>query len=122
MTIETELARQLSDAQRSGNRVVDQDAFAAIDRAAAYRVQARTLQGISSSISTAGGCSAAPPARPFGGVLNSLIAYAAGRHLPYPLIAGTIVTTGSLCCLVPVGGTGRAEARMGGHRVEVELI
>jgi 2-keto-4-pentenoate hydratase len=62
-----------------------------------------------------------PARHGFGGVLNAVYAYAALRERPYPLMAGTILTTGSLCGLVPTKGPGKGVARMGGHAVEVEL-
>jgi hypothetical protein len=62
-----------------------------------------------------------PPKHGFGTVLASLVAYAALLEQPYPLKAGTIVTTGSLCGLVPTNGPGKGVAKMGGHTVEVEL-
>ena len=37
------------------------------------------------------------------------------------LKAGTLITTGSLCGLVPTNGPGKGVARMGGHTVEVQL-
>jgi 2-keto-4-pentenoate hydratase len=64
---------------------------------------------------------AGPARHGFGGVLNAVYAYAALPRQPYPLTAGTILTTGSLCGLVPTKGPGRGVARMGGHTVEVEL-
>jgi 2-keto-4-pentenoate hydratase len=63
----------------------------------------------------------APAKAPFGGVLESVVAYAALKSQPYPLAAGTILTTGSMCGLVPTTGPGKAVARLGGHTVEVEL-
>ena len=58
----------------------------------------------------------------FGTVLASLVAYARSQHPDYPLKAGTIVTTGSLCGLVPVSGPGHVVGRLGGHSVEFDLI
>lgn len=241
MTTETDLVQQLVAAQRASSRSVDQDAFAAVDRAAAYRIQAATMEALGTSpamfkvaVAADGTGTIAPifagrvgdsgklklssasvtglevevgvvlardlppgseraaveaaigryymgieicgtryvdrkkatydgtladslsafgyvidpaswergadltgvevelafdgatlfsgPAKnPFGGVLDSLIAYARLAPQPYPLTAGTIVTTGTLCGLVAVPGAGKAVARMGGHTVEVEL-
>ena len=39
----------------------------------------------------------------------------------YPLKAGTVITTGSLCGLVPISGTGRVEAVLGNHTVAFSL-
>ncbi len=57
----------------------------------------------------------------FGTVLNSFIAYAKNQVPAYPLKAGTIVTTGSLCGLVPVPGPGHVKATLGSHTVELTL-
>lgn len=62
-----------------------------------------------------------PAKHSFGTVLNSLVRYARAQVAAYPLKAGTIVTTGSLCGLVPVSGTGRVEAVFGTHKVEFVL-
>lgn len=64
---------------------------------------------------------AGPAKHGFGGVLESLAAYAALAERPYALKAGGIVTTGSLCGLVRVSGAGKARAKMGGHIVDVEF-
>jgi 2-keto-4-pentenoate hydratase len=60
----------------------------------------------------------------FGGVLNSFVAYAKAQVPAYPLKAGTVITTGSLCGLVPVPspGIGRAKAVLGNHTVEFTLV
>jgi 2-keto-4-pentenoate hydratase len=63
-----------------------------------------------------------PAKHSFGTVLNSFIRYAKSQVPAYPLKAGTIITTGSLCGLVPVTGTGRAKAVLGSHTVEFTLI
>lgn len=63
----------------------------------------------------------APAKHSFGNVLNSFVAYAKNQVPAYPLRAGTIVTTGSLCGLVPVSGTGRVKAVLGNHTVEFTL-
>lgn len=65
---------------------------------------------------------AAPAKHGFGSVLASFLAYAKAQHPAYPLKAGTIVTTGSMCGLVPISGTGRAVARFGSHVVEVDIV
>jgi len=62
-----------------------------------------------------------PARHSFGTVLNSFIAYAKAQVPAYPLKAGTIITTGSLCGLVPVAGTGRVKAVLGSHTVEFLL-
>jgi 2-keto-4-pentenoate hydratase len=64
----------------------------------------------------------APAKHGFGTVLASFFAYAALPQQPYALKAGTLITTGSLCGLVPTNGPGKGVARMGGHTVEVELV
>jgi 2-keto-4-pentenoate hydratase len=63
----------------------------------------------------------APAKHSFGTVLNSFIAYAKAQVPAYPLKAGTVITTGSLCGLVPVSGTGRVKAVLGNHAVEFTL-
>lgn len=62
-----------------------------------------------------------PAKHSFGTVLNSFVRYAQSQVPAYPLKAGTIVTTGSLCGLVPVSGTGRVRAVLGSHTVEFTL-
>lgn len=65
---------------------------------------------------------AAPAKHGFGTVLASLVAYAKAQRPDYPLKAGTIVTTGSLCGLVPTTGTGPVAAQLGIHRVEFQIV
>jgi 2-keto-4-pentenoate hydratase len=62
-----------------------------------------------------------PAKHSFGNVLNSFVAYAKAQVPAYPLKAGTIITTGSLCGLVPVSGPGRVKAVLGAHTVEFTL-
>lgn len=62
-----------------------------------------------------------PAKHSFGTVLNSFVRYARAQVPAYPLKAGAIVTTGSLCGLVPVSGTGRVQAVFGNHMVEFTL-
>ncbi len=64
----------------------------------------------------------APAKHGFGTVLASFLAYARAQHPTYPLKAGMIVTTGSMCGLVPATGTGRVMARFGVHVVEMEIV
>ena len=65
---------------------------------------------------------AAPAKHGFGTVLASLVAYARSQHPAYPLRSGTIVTTGSLCGLVPTSGAGHVVARLGGETVEFDIV
>lgn len=65
---------------------------------------------------------AAPAKHGFGTVLASLVAYANHQQPAYPLAAGTIVTTGSLCGLVPITGPGRVVASLGKETVEFEIV
>jgi 2-keto-4-pentenoate hydratase len=65
---------------------------------------------------------AAPAKHGFGTVLASLIAYAGNQHPAYPLGAGTIITTGSMCGLVPVSGPGHVIAMLGDERVEFDIV
>lgn len=64
----------------------------------------------------------APAKHSFGSVLASLVAYAKAQRPEYPLTAGMMVTTGSVCGLVPTAGTGHAVATLGKHRVEFDII
>ncbi|RYE55317.1 MAG: hypothetical protein EOP20_10530, partial [Hyphomicrobiales bacterium] len=62
----------------------------------------------------------APAKHGFGSVLASLVAYAKAQRPEYPLKAGTIITTGTVCGLVPTSGTGHVVATLGAHRVEFD--
>lgn len=64
----------------------------------------------------------APARHSFGTVLTSFIAYAKKQQPHCPLRAGTIITTGSLCGLVPVAGTGHVVGRLGSHAVEFDIV
>lgn len=63
-----------------------------------------------------------PAKHSFGTVLNSFIAYAKNQRPEFQLKAGTIVTTGSLCGLVPTSGAGHVVARVGSHTVELDIV
>lgn len=63
-----------------------------------------------------------PAKHGFGTVLASLAAYARAQQPDLPLRAGTVVTTGSLCGLVPTSGPGHVVARLGDDRVEFDLV
>lgn len=63
-----------------------------------------------------------PAKHGFGDVHASLLAYARGQHPDYPLRAGTIVTTGSMCGLVPTSGPGHVVARLGDESVEFDIV
>lgn len=63
-----------------------------------------------------------PAKHSFGTVLNSFIAYAKNQRSEFQLKAGTIVTTGSLCGLVPASGPGHVVARVGSHTVEFDIV
>lgn len=65
---------------------------------------------------------AAPAKHGFGNVLASVIAYADHQQAAYPLRAGTIVTTGSMCGLVPVSGKGHVVARLGDEHLEFDIV
>jgi 2-keto-4-pentenoate hydratase len=65
---------------------------------------------------------AAPAKHGFGTVLASLLAYADNQHPAFPLRAGTLVTTGSMCGLVPTSGTGRVVARLGDEQLEFDIV
>ncbi len=62
-----------------------------------------------------------PAKHSFGTVLASFEAYAKNQHPELPLKAGSIVTTGSLCGLVPTSAVGHVVAKLGTHVVELEL-
>jgi 2-keto-4-pentenoate hydratase len=64
-----------------------------------------------------------PAKHSFVTVLNSFVRYAKSQVAAYPLKAGSIITTGSLCGLVPVDAAarGRVKATFGNHTVEFTL-
>jgi 2-keto-4-pentenoate hydratase len=64
----------------------------------------------------------APAKHGFGTVLASLVAYAREQNPELKLRAGTIVTTGSLCGLVPSSGPGHVIARLDADTVELDLV
>lgn len=64
----------------------------------------------------------APAKHGFGTVLASLVAYAKAQRPEYPLKAGMIITTGSVCGLVPISGIGHAVAKLGAHTVEFDIV
>jgi 2-keto-4-pentenoate hydratase len=64
----------------------------------------------------------APARHSFGTVLKSFIAYAKNQNPAFPLKAGTIVTTGSLCGLVPISGTGHVTGQLGSYTVEFDIV
>lgn len=81
------------------------------------------VEGLTVTLELAGKPIHAGPARhAFGTVLASLVAYARAQQPHMPLAAGTVVTTGSLCGLVPTSGTGHAVARLGDDTVELDLV
>jgi hypothetical protein len=65
---------------------------------------------------------AAPAKHGFGNVLASLRAYADAQQPSLPLKAGTIVTMGSMCGLVPTSGPGHVVAYLGDESVSFDLI
>ncbi len=87
------------------------------------RALADQIDGFDITVSFAGQqIYAAPAKHGFGTVLASLRAYADNQHPAYPLRAGTIVTTGSMCGLVPTSGTGHVIATLGDQRVEFDIV
>lgn len=64
---------------------------------------------------------AAPPKHAFETVERSFVAYARAQHPHYPLRAGLILTTGTLCGLVPTSGAGHVRASLGDHVVEFDI-
>ena len=68
------------------------------------------------------GIYSAPAKHGFGRVLESIAAYAKAQLPEYPLRAGMMVTTGSLCGLVPTTGAGRVVAQLGTHKVEFDIV
>ena len=69
-----------------------------------------------------GGCRRLQSAHGFGNVLASLRAYADRQHATLPLTKGSIITTGSMCGLVPTSGSGHLVARLGDQIVEFDLV
>ena len=65
---------------------------------------------------------ATPSKHAFGDTLASLVAYAKNQHPAYPLRAGTIITTGSMCGLVATSGPGHVVARLAHERLEFDLV
>lgn len=87
------------------------------------RAAADAIDGLEITIDFAGKrIYAAPVKHGFGSVLASLRAYADSQHPAFPLKAGTIVTTGSMCGLVPTTGAGHALARLGDQTVELDIV
>lgn len=88
---------------RRGSDIADAIVTAAIDGAEIYR---------------------APAANPFGGVLVALDAYARAPFDRHGVCrAGHIITTGTLCGLIPVAGPCHVLAGLGpNHRVELTLV
>lgn len=64
----------------------------------------------------------APAKHGFGSVMASVEAYAKHQRPDMPLKAGTIITTGSMCGLVPTGGPGHVVATLGSETVEFDLV
>ncbi|MDO8360193.1 MAG: hypothetical protein Q7T08_09140 [Devosia sp.] len=82
-----------------------------------------SLEGVTVTLEFAGRqIYSAAPKHGFGSVLASLAAYARSQHPAFPLRAGAIVTTGSLCGLVPITGTGHVVGRLGDDRVEFDIV
>lgn len=63
-----------------------------------------------------------PAKHSFGTVQASFIAYAKEQQQHCPLRSGTVVTTGSLCGLVPISGTGHVLGRLGSHVIEFDIV
>ena len=63
-----------------------------------------------------------PATHGFGSVLASLAAYADNQHPRFPLQAGTLVTTGSMCGMVPVSGAGRVVGALGDETLSFEFV
>ncbi len=64
---------------------------------------------------------AAPAKHGFGTVLASVIAYSAHQQPGLPLRAGMIITTGSMCGLVPTDGPGHVTATLGDESLEFDI-
>jgi 2-keto-4-pentenoate hydratase len=64
---------------------------------------------------------AAPAKHAFGDVLASLVAYAKAQQPSYPLRAGMVITTGSMCGLVATKGAGHVRASLGDEVMELDL-
>ena len=87
------------------------------------RALADTIDGFSVELEFAGKpIYSAPAKHGFGDVLASLIAYADSQYPAFPLKSGTIITTGSMCGLVPTAGPGHVVARFGDLSVEFDLV
>jgi 2-keto-4-pentenoate hydratase len=81
------------------------------------------IDGLDVTLELAGTQIYAKPAKHgFGTVLASLVAYARHQQPEMPLTAGTIITTGSLCGLVPTSGAGHVFGRLGDATIEFDLV
>jgi 2-keto-4-pentenoate hydratase len=88
-----------------------------------WRPAGADLDGVEVSLEFAGrSIWAAPTKHSFGGVRNSLMAYARNQMPAYPLPAGMLVTTGSVCGLVKTSGTGRVVARLGDQTITFDIV
>jgi 2-keto-4-pentenoate hydratase len=58
----------------------------------------------------------------FGTVLASVVAYARTQRPEYPLTAGSIITTGSMCGLVATSGPGHVVARLADETIEFDIV
>lgn len=118
-----------------GTRYTDRDAASATGglgdamSALAYVVHTEArpagadLDGVEVSLEFAGrSIWAAPAKHGFGGVRNSLFAYARNQLPEYPLPAGMLVTTGSVCGLVKTSGTGHVVARLGDQTIAFDIV
>lgn len=89
----------------------------------ARRARGADIEGLTVGLDFAGQrIFEAPAKHGFGSVLAALLAYADNQHEDYPLKAGTIITTGSLCGLVPTAGTGHVVARLGDETLEFDIV
>ncbi len=87
------------------------------------RLLADDMEGLGVTVDFAGERRFAGTARHgFGSVLASVAAYAGAQQTWLPLKAGTVITTGSLCGLVPAAGAGHVSARLGEDTVEFDLV
>lgn len=99
------------------------DSVSALGYAIGSRRTGDQFEGLSITLEFAGKpIYSAPAKHGFGTVLASLLAYADNQHPAYPLRAGTVITTGSMCGLVPTSGTGHVVARLGDEVVEFDIV
>ena len=98
------------------------DAMSAYGYCIGQRLPSDVIEGLTVRLELAGKeIYAAPAKHAFGNVLASLKAYADAQQPTLPLRAGTTITMGSMCGLVPTSGPGHVVARLGDETLSFDL-